>query len=74
MPPPRLFLISRFKKDFAYEVVSFDKAKKRAVLWGNEGYLTDILFDMEINKRCYTLVTERPPYLRNRNATDKIPQ
>lgn len=70
--PPRLFLISKLKADFAYEVLSYNKVTRKAELWGNEGWLTDINFDLEIIKRCYTLTDVRPHYLKDRYETNQV--
>lgn len=72
-PPSRLFLISKLKAEFAYEVLSFCRTKQKAELWGNEGWLTDINFDLEIIKRCYTLTDVRPHYLKDRYELPEIP-
>lgn len=72
---PKVFLVAKLKADFGYEVVAFNKVKQRALLWGNEGFLSDISFDIELIKRCYTRTSERPAFLRERPtdaATESI--
>lgn len=56
-----LYLVSKIRRNFAYEVISFDKAKNLAVLRDTSGaVMTDINFHISIIKRCYTLTDVRP--------------
>lgn len=57
----RLFLLSKFKPGFWYEVLSYDKAKHLAVICGPDRKpMTDIQFHLDIIKRCYTMTHELP--------------
>lgn len=63
----RLFLISKLKPNFAYEVLSYDKAKNTAVLRdASYGEMTDIRFHLDIIKRCYTLTDVEPECLKRK--------
>lgn len=57
----RLFLLSKFKKDFWYEVLSYDKEKHLAVICGPDRKpMIDIQFHLDMIKRCYTLTNVQP--------------
>lgn len=59
----RLFLTSRFRPDVVYEIVSYDKDRRTAVLRRQDGSLmTDSNFHIEIVKRCCHL-TENGPWI-----------
>lgn len=59
-----LYLLSRFKPDFAYEVLSYDKAACTAVLRGPNGVFTDTNFHLYIIKRCCELTDVKPACLK----------
>lgn len=61
----KLFLISRWHDDSAYEVLSYDKLNHKAVLRGPYGVVRDPNFHIEIVKRCFTISEEEPACLRS---------
>jgi hypothetical protein len=63
MPPQRLFLLSKLKKDLAYEVKSFDKVKGQAMLSNRHGRYDNIVLNPAQMKMWYTLTSEEPTFL-----------
>ncbi len=58
-----LYLVSKLRKQYALEVLSFDKENSVAVLRGNEGVFTDTNFYIAIIRRVFDLTDKKPEYL-----------